>query len=264
MFIKRVFLFLVMDKKSLRNIFFMGGVIQLFILQFVSAKTIGETVKGLGDVLLQIPGINTILYQIGGIDSLPSLLLAALLLMVIYSILDSFPLVGKNNKGIQWAISSIVSILAFLYIDANTIQTILANYEIMGVVLTSIIPFVIIIFFSVKLEQDNPRVASFVNPPLAIIFIFYSFYKYWNLENNVLSWIYLSTLVLSLIWLIFRKRISSMLWKYTLNTTTDELKESEKLKIQLEIRDLQAKYRNVSANERKRITNEINRLRGNL
>lgn len=244
-----------MNKRS-GSLFLLAGLFGILYLGLASAAT-------LGDALSQVPVLSNIVqYFENNSAGIALILLVSLVIIAVYSIASYIPIIS-DVEWVKWAFSIIFGILSFFYVDMATIKTILVNYEVVGVALTSIVPFLVLIVFSIQLEQKNPKVAAFVNPPLILIFVLYFGYKLWTFvgENQALIWVYLITLVLSLIYFVFRKWILAKYNLITLRATDKQAKDALLLEISLKIRGLQDKLQYASdPNEIQKINAKIAKL----
>lgn len=85
------------------------------------------------------------------------LLLTVLLVTIIYVTLGKAGFLG-SQKGVLWLISIVVSLLAIRYMNLEWVNSILFHYGILGVVMTSILPFVIYFFFLHTVVGDHPSI----------------------------------------------------------------------------------------------------------
>lgn len=139
-------------------------------------------------------------------------LMMFLVALLVYSISDSLPFFPKGKQGgyIKGLFAIVVAILSFLFIDGNDIEVILTNYEALGVALTSIIPLLVILLFAYKIGtgSETRRYSRVINTPLLLIFGFYTIYKWWIFpEDSALDWIYIFTLGLTIVILVFYKYV---------------------------------------------------------
>jgi hypothetical protein len=85
-------------------------------------------------------------------DNLSKLLLGVLLWIVLYSIVQKMKL-GGGMKSASAAIAVIMVILTFIYLPQGFLEAIVLQYGAMGATILTIIPFAIILYFS--LTTDN-------------------------------------------------------------------------------------------------------------
>jgi len=160
-------------------------------------------------------------------EGLTKFLLVALVIMMVYSITLFLPFVPAGKEYIGWIISIIVGILSFIYVDPIEIKAIVSNYEALGIALTSILPFVIIIVFTYKMREGYPEMASLINKPLLVIFILYLMYRWVDLYNqgSDLAIMYFITAIITFGWLLAEKWIYFKIAKAFLRGDVDEAKD---------------------------------------
>jgi len=132
----------------------------VFLSAFVAAKTLfGGATTSLADIFNSI-----------GLDAgtLTKILLIILLWMVLFNIVHQLKLGGNWRTG-SAIIALIMAILAFIYIPQEAVNAIVLQYGAMGATILTVIPFLIILWFS--LSTDNLFMAR-------ITWIFYAFYYF--------------------------------------------------------------------------------------
>jgi hypothetical protein len=77
------------------------------------------------------------------------ILFGLLLFMVIYSIIESI----FNSRWTTWIISLAVTILSFIAIPVEFLSSILLSYGAMGAAILSVIPFLIILVFTIRIKS---------------------------------------------------------------------------------------------------------------
>jgi hypothetical protein len=100
--------------------------------------------------------------------NLSVILLGLLLWIIIFSIVSKIGLASKSTGG--WtaaAVSLIIVVLSFLYLPKNFVEAIVLQYGAMGATILTVIPFVIILYFS--LTTNSVFMAR-------VIWVFYGMY----------------------------------------------------------------------------------------
>lgn len=147
--------------------------------------------------------------------ALSKILLMALVAMLVYGISDVLPFI--DSEGVKWGIAIVVAILSFLFVDIGTIKAIVANYEALGVALTSVFPLIIIVFFSLRFEEKmsekGPERMVYAKLFDTIIFIVFGLYLLGRIMFPIpgtsgFIYMYLISLVILLIWAIQAKKIT--------------------------------------------------------
>ena len=95
-------------------------------------------IRGIAD------GISPYFY--GDIELLSRIFLAILLALIIYSIIDGM----SKTKWVTWAITGAITALALIGIPGAFLEAIRIQYGIMGATILTIIPFLIVLVFSLR------------------------------------------------------------------------------------------------------------------
>ncbi len=144
----------------------------LLITTLVLAQPASEEIaEGTKNVLVGIgEGISSFLQPLfGEKEMLSRVFLAFLLFLLIYSVMDSF---FEGKKILTLATSIIITGLALLAIPSNFLEAIRTTYGAMGAALLSLIPFAILVFFTLKV---NSRLLAHI---VWIFFVVYYFALY--------------------------------------------------------------------------------------
>ncbi|MFH1710862.1 MAG: hypothetical protein ABH840_00960 [Nanoarchaeota archaeon] len=148
--------------------FFILGLFSIFLISFaisvVSAATNAEVVASSIATWLETVKLNP--------ASLSSILLGVLLWIILYSIVKQ--IFGFEGGRLAWlapgAVSLIIVIITFLYLPSNFIEAIALQYGAMGATILTIIPFVIMIYFTAVVS--NKLIVA------RAIWIFYTVYYF--------------------------------------------------------------------------------------
>ena len=140
-----------------------GLVLGLFLLSMVSAAPI-DTLKnifsGAGDGL-----------------GFQKVLLFLLVTLLVYSIVNFIPLLGKQEPWLKGVISIIIGLLGTMWLGATEIYSILNSYETLGIVLTTFIPLIIFMTFTIELVKEEPKFA-FISKIMCVAFFVIMTIKY--------------------------------------------------------------------------------------
>lgn len=124
-------------------------------------------------------------------------LIFILLLSIVYVSISRTGFFG-DNKAVTWIISVAVPLLAVRFISFEWLNTIILQYQVLGVALTSIIPFLIYLFFLHGIS-NSPTVRK-----IGWIFFIVVYFGLWTTsETKVYGEVYLWTALLSLLFLLF-------------------------------------------------------------
>lgn len=146
--------------------------------------------------------------------AISKLLLTGLVILLVFTISSVVPFLDDATDTIKWSVSIIIGLLSFMFVKVENITYILTNFEALGVALTTIIPLIIIVSFTVKLNEKNPQIARIINPIFLIVFAVYlgikwgmiTFGYYQIKQIPELGYAYPITLVLVLIWFMWGER----------------------------------------------------------
>ena len=139
-------------KKEMQRILILSF-LSMLILSFFStlvfaqspAEQAAETTKGIltgaGEFLSPLFSNNQLLTRV---------FFAALIFMIIYSVVA---MIFSKNKFLVFAVSIIVTIISMLALPDTFLETIRTSYGAMGAALLSLIPFLIILVFTVKIPS---------------------------------------------------------------------------------------------------------------
>ena len=123
--------------------------------------------------------------------------LFVLLIAMVYVAVSKVPAFAEQ-KGVLWIISIIVPLLAVRFIDLAWLNTILMQYQILGIALTAILPFIIYLFFlhNVFPESTAPR-------KIGWIFFIAIYFGLWSTaESEIYGQVYLWTMLVALAFLL--------------------------------------------------------------
>lgn len=86
-------------------------------------------------------------------------LLFILVALIIYSISTFVPIIGEQSFAVKTAISIVVAILSTFWLVPGEVYSILQSYNTLGIVLTTFLPIILLLTFTIRLNQQNPRYA---------------------------------------------------------------------------------------------------------
>lgn len=132
--------------------------LSLFVLNFVSAYGFGGTV--IDRAAYQIQPIAQ--FFLGGYDYTGYFLFERFLIFLIILSITFVSLIKapffEKQKNVVIVLSVVVPMLSVRYINFEWINTILMSYQVLGIALTSIIPFMIYFFFLMGVAKEYPGV----------------------------------------------------------------------------------------------------------
>ena len=196
-----------MDRKKIVSLFFFGLIV-FSILGFVSAaeSTLFNSLKG-----NQLLGPIFDLFGFTSSEGFATFLLATLVIMIVYSLMSFVPFFG-DSVGIQWAASIIIGVLAFFYVDISRVKTLLLAYEALGFVFAGVIPFLVVLAFTIKLEtgkNTKGKISTYIISNTVLwVFLGYIFFKAIGegSDSNLRIWMW-ALLVAGIFWIIAKKPI---------------------------------------------------------
>ncbi len=150
-------------------------------------------------------------YDYSGILIFEKFLFFILLLSLIYIALNNVP-IFDDQKRIVIIVSVIASILSVRFIDLVWLNTIILQYQILGISITSILPFIIFLFF-LHTVSESPVVRK-----IGWIFFILVYYGLWaTVETENYGQVYFWTMIVSILFLLFDGTIHKAILKQRLN-----------------------------------------------
>lgn len=165
------------------------------------------------------PSSSEFSFNIGSYEiEITQILLGLLVLLLVYSIADFIPLLPKG--WIQWVFSAIIALLAFLFVDADTIRSIGDTYEALGVALVSVIPLLILVGFSIKISKDERSAAwaPFFDKFVFLIFGLWLVLKWYNSTEagpSDYAVVYLASAAIAIAWVFIGQWIKKFINRQT-------------------------------------------------
>lgn len=235
-----------MQKKSLQILFLtiFSAMLLATMVQFVHAQT--PTTQPASAIFDPVYKMFTDWSQGQLSVNIAKYVLWMLLLVVIYGIADYFPGMGGDNKVfLKFVIALLVSFLATAYLTPSDVYTALASYGALGITMSAVIPFVVLLFFSISIEQKGG-----VGGRILTKFIWFGFiiFLIWKVITGIYfcnsgvgarciditeGWIYIGIIILSLIWTLWMERV---IYKWMFKEQIKAVKD--KVFQEIEARDL--------------------------
>ncbi|MAG37819.1 hypothetical protein CMI45_00320 [Candidatus Pacearchaeota archaeon] len=197
-----------MKKRSgVLRIGFLALVLIVFLMNisFVSAyyfPQVRDISQGVVDTYIDVfePVLQALLggEEYYGLLLFEKLLIFIILLALIYVILGKVP-VFEDQTSIKWIIAVIVPLLGVRFMSFEWVNTILIQYQVLGIALASILPFMIYFFFLHNVGADSPTIRKMG----WILFIVVYLGLWISAETESYGAVYFWTGVASLIFLFF-------------------------------------------------------------
>lgn len=179
------------------------------------ATTTQSTVTGAGKI---ISAIFTPLF--GEKEMMTRIFLSLLLFMLVYAIISQF---FSSNSWLQYGISIAVTLLAMVALPAGLLEAIRTQYGAMGAAILTIIPWLVILWFSLKV--NNLMFGRLVWVFYIIYYAVLMGYNAYTSTNDGGTSFHILGIVLGIIALIVLKPIRNWIFKGEL-----EAKEEKALK----------------------------------
>ncbi|MBX4212293.1 hypothetical protein KW787_02455 [Candidatus Pacearchaeota archaeon] len=159
---------------------------------------------------------------------LTRILLWILLFMIIYEIVG---LMFGSSRGSTWAIAGIISTLAMIGIPATFLAAITTEYGAMGAAILSVIPFIIVLIFTVRVQ--SLLVARIVWVFFCVYYFSLYLYEYFSIKaaDPTHSWLspavipYLGALVAGIIIIFVIGTIRNAIFKGQMQSIREEGRE---------------------------------------
>ena len=157
-------------------------------------------------------------------DLVSLVLMMALVFMLVYDIVSFLPFfdgAGKFSKILTFAFPAVFSILAFMFVDVRELGVIASTYGAAGIAMVAVVPFVVILAFTYKLDklaEDNTKPTyKFLSTGVWMFFVGYLVLKLGSLKDNFpkspVIQAYYIVIVVALVMMIFHSKIYLWLTK---------------------------------------------------
>jgi hypothetical protein len=204
-----------MEKRS--NKIFVITILSLFLIafsmQFVVAENVGgKLVKAVTPGGWNTGAISDALSSFTESDGFAKFLIFILVTLIIYGISDSFM---EGKSVLRFGVSLIIGILSTFYLVNTEVRSILLSYGALGITLSLIIPFVIIVIMGRKLSTEGK--VPFASKVLWLGFGIILIMRWWTAPTNEIGAfgiiIYPVIALATLIMLIWDRRLYAFFMK---------------------------------------------------
>ena len=157
-----------------------------------------------------------------------------LITMVIFSILEHVPIIGGKKNKLRWPMALLVAFLATAYLTPSDVYTMLAGYGALGMVVGGIVPFLILMYFSIQMGKSSKtkpnRGGQMFAKFIWFVFILFLVWKLidgmWGFTtggeqiiNTVEGFVYLGLIIAGIIWIWFMEKwVINLLFKNKLES----------------------------------------------
>ncbi|MFA4960462.1 MAG: hypothetical protein WC548_02255 [Candidatus Pacearchaeota archaeon] len=186
---------------------------------------------------------------LGG-ELLTRIFMAILLAMFVYTAFDVF--FSGQSKYIHWGATIAATALAVIWLPGNFLEAIRVGYGAMGATILSVIPFLIIFWFSIKIQSLSVARATW---------IFYSFYYFALYVSTIMElkgkggFPYFIAFIVGLIIFIFMKSFRRWLFKGKIEGIGEEIDKG--IKVQKLYRKAARESDQVIANDLRRQARDL-------
>lgn len=243
-----------------------ASTILLFMITFVSAGSLSSGLsKGMNQLLDAIRALLSPFFGaiLGGSGEVlfQKILFLVIIFSIVFLVIKNMP-VFKGNSLIIWIISVSVSLLATRFMSGDLLKTMLMPYTVLGVVLTSTLPLIIMFVFIQTLESKTLRkiLWSFY---IAVFLVIWST-RYAQIE--ILSYIYMGSAIIAFFFLLFDGTIRKAILKSKMDDLDQERRAKMRAEISEELTHLEDQYTKHHIDEahyakiKRRLTNQMNSM----
>lgn len=145
-------------------------------------------------------------------------LFLALLAIILYSLSSVLPFLSDQNEWLKWGFAIIVGFLATAFITPEEVYLLLVSYGAMGMVISSVIPLIILFFFTYELEKKNKRFGSTLTTMVWVGFVIFMVYRLiagWA-SGNIDAWgfwLFIIVIVASIAFILYKDKLFDRIYK---------------------------------------------------
>jgi hypothetical protein len=212
----------------MENYSFIVLIVVVLSLTFVSADYVGyELEKGANQIIDAVEGLVGPFASVflGGSGDLlfERILFFAIVFSIVYVILSTRVPAFSDQKAVVWVVTIAVSLLSTRFLtETQIIRAIIFPHSVLGIVLSSIIPFMVFFFF-VESFSDNAILRKTLWIFFAVVFIGLWAARYGELGD--FSWIYMITGIAAFFFLLFDGTIRRVLERQKMRARNVDNKE---------------------------------------
>lgn len=217
------------------------------VSEIVSAQSIWDNIKNTFSDPSSI-GISNLSES----PSFAKFLLFLLITLIVFAIMEFVPFI--ESKGwLAFFISVIIGILSSLYLKSEEVYTILLSYSTFGIVLTSIVPFLLLAVISKKLIDKGYSIfGKILWVVLGVVIV-----MKWLTATEIGAFgkvVYPVTLVLVLAMVIWENRIYYLIFKRQVREFKDTAKRENLANMEADLQSLGRRIRDSTSQE---VTNQL-------
>ncbi len=224
-----------MNKKSL--IILLS--VSVFVLGFVSAQNYGSFSQEIINFYIEFfqPILQALFGGFGwsGLYLFERLLLFLIVVSLVFLSLSRVP-AFDDQKAVKWVITISVSLLSIRYINYEWLNGILIQYQVLAIVLTSILPLILFFFFVSNILAEYPLLRK-----IFWLFFIGIYVGLWN-NSSIVSQkdIFFWTMVTSILIMFFDNKINQYLEISRLKKSSNPARYNFIANLDSEIRQINA------------------------
>jgi len=192
--------------KKRYELFVLAILFSIFLLNFVSAyyySSFFDLRQGSEQVIQWAIDFGEPFLRVflGGDDWSSYLLFEKFLLFILFASIVFLSIrkvsIFEDNRGVIWIVTLVVPLLGVRYLDFEWINTVILQYQVLGIALTGILPFIIYLFFLHNISESQTV------RKIGWIFFIVVYFGLWSTsQNENYSEIYFWTMIISLVFLL--------------------------------------------------------------
>jgi len=147
----------------------------VFLINFVSAQSLGSKIfDPVKDMFAT--------WNEGNLSvNIAKYVFWAIITLLVFTLLEFIPpFSNSTNKAMPWIrfiLGVLIAFLSMAYLTPSDIYTALASYGAMGIVLSAVVPFIIIMFFTMQLSKAEDDSGHMIGNIVWVAFIVFLVYK---------------------------------------------------------------------------------------
>tara|TARA_Y100000034_G_C6868367_1_gene396007 strand:- start:164 stop:889 length:726 start_codon:yes stop_codon:yes gene_type:complete len=222
-------------RKSHYKNFLIITILSLFLIAFsmqfiVAAETVGgEILETISVGSLEFGNFGKMLESFSEGTGFARFLFFMLVTLIVFGIVSFLPFMGERKPVLSFGISVIIGILSTFYLKDTEVYSILMSYGALGITLTVLIPFIIILLMSSKLYEQG---YSFFSKVVWIIFGVVLIFRWLSAPTSEIgvfgTWVYPISAIAVLIMFIWDRQIYKLFLSQKMVDKIDSLERQLK------------------------------------
>jgi len=199
----------------------------------------------------------------------PEILFGVLIFLIVYAIVEFLPFIKDRGNGLKVAISIVIAILAGGFVDKNIYIGIINQYEIVGVIISFYIPFLLLFYFMKNFIPNSKLLQRIIWIGYAVLIIIAD----WSNADKIAA--SSSASAIKVLYWIIGIAAAAMAVAYSWITSklwAEELKEATNIARNEEIEEANLNYRKIldlmqhaqTIEERDKLQKRLDKIRSNI